>query len=805
MQLVARLSCLALAVTYATTAGAQSVRGTVMGSGSPVPGLTVILLDSTSATAASALTDDRGEFQLKAARPGTYRLRTLRIGFRTTISPPFALAVGQDITRPLNVEEIRFLLDTVRVTGRNSCRMASDSAIATFAVWEQVRAALTAVQVTAQEQQVTSTIIAYERTLDRSSRRVREQTGAVNTALVTRPWHSLDPRELRRSGYVAEQGDGAMFYAPGIDVLLSQEFVEDHCFRFAATDDAGQLGISFEPVPERKRIAEITGTMWLDRATAELRRVDFGYVNAPRAHLDEAAGAMEFTRLKDGRWAISRWNIRMPVLLMGYSSGREARIAEYRVAGGELALALRGADTLFKRPPLIITGHVVDSLTDAAVPRARLSLAGTTLGATSDLAGAFLIGDVLPGDYTLEVRTASLDSVGAVSQTPVTITGNASNLRVRVPTGQQIASSLCGAAAVEASGIVIGSVSLRGDTVIPAGIRIAAEWQQPYMRVTGGLVERGSRARWVEARADARGRYRICGVPVNMALTLRAESDSAAVTNTVTIPPGGRMARADLTLDVQAERGGLFAGQVVADSSLTPLPDAEVLVPTANRRATTNERGAFRMVDVPAGRHRVEVRRKGYTLASTEIDFAANQVQQRRIVMQPGVLEEPAGGGTETNLIASFEENRKAGRGQFMTREDIAKVGTRRTSDVLTRVPGAAMVRGRSNAAFPGSRRAGGNAARGDASARSDAASGLYCPDDLEVRSGIECGCYSQVFVNNMLVNRGTPTPPFDVNAVPAELLEALEYYRSAAETPARYSGSAAQCGVLVLWTRRAP
>jgi hypothetical protein len=164
--------------------------------------------------------------------------------------------------------------------------------------------------------------------------------------------------------------------------------------------------------------------------------------------------------------------------------------------------------------------------------------------------------------------------------------------------------------------------------------------------------------------------------------------------------------------------------------------------------------------------------------------------------MQPGVLEEPAPTVNERNLIASFEENRKAGRGHFLTRDEVAKIGSRRLSDVLNRIPGAPVMRGRSNAAFPG-------VAFNRGKSTNAVAAGVYCPDDSESRSGIQCGCYTQVYVNNMLVNRGNPTPPFDINTVPAEQLEALEYYRSAAETPPKYSGSAAQCGILVLWTKR--
>jgi hypothetical protein len=810
-----------------SVARGQSVRGTVMGSGTtPVAGVMVVLVDSASATVASSLSDERGAFFVRATKAGTYRLRTLRIGFRATITPSFALAAGQDITRRLDVEEIRFRLDTVRVTGRNACRQATDSAVATFAVWEQVRTVLTAVQLTAQEREITSTIIAYERRLDRTSRRVQEQTGTLNTALVTEPWHSRAPGMLREAGYVENSGaDGATFYAPGIDVLLSKEFVEDHCFRLARSENVSLLGISFEPNPERKKVAEIKGVMWLDRATSELRTVDFGYVNPPRARLDEGVGGMTFVRLKDGRWAISQWNIRMPVLLVGYSSGDEARVAEYRVAGGELSLVLRGGDTLFKRPPVVLGGVLTDSLTGAAVAQARIALAGTTLNTTSDLTGRFVIGDVLPGDYTIEVRTASLDSVTAVSQTAVSITGSITDLRLRIPTGQQIAGSLCGSARLEAPGIVLGTVSLRGDTLIPAGVKITAEWQQPFIKVEGGNTVMGKRSKWAEARADDRGRYRVCGVPVNFKFTMRAESDSASAVDTVTIPAGGRMARANLALDRAVTRGGVFAGTVVADSASVPLPDAEITLPSINRRSMTNEKGAFRMADIPIGKHQVEVRRRGYTLASAEIEFAPNQTQHRKIVMQPGVLEEPPPALNERNLIASFEENRRAGRGYFLTREELAKTGTRRMSDVVARIPGANVMRGRSNAGFPGAKasgaRQGGNVGRSPAGGgggppgaanqegrntpRSDAAAGIYCPDDVESRSGIECGCYSQVFVNNMLMNRGSPTPPFDVNTVATEQLDALEYYRSAAETPPKYSGSATQCGILVLWTKRSP
>src|SRR4051812_47763443 len=90
----------------ATSAGAvagQVVRGVAVDAAdAPVPGVVVLLLDGSSkATAARALTNERGEYRLATPRPGTYEVHTLRIGFRPVASEPVSLASGQEVTRCL--------------------------------------------------------------------------------------------------------------------------------------------------------------------------------------------------------------------------------------------------------------------------------------------------------------------------------------------------------------------------------------------------------------------------------------------------------------------------------------------------------------------------------------------------------------------------------------------------------------------------------------------------------------------------------------------------------------------------------
>src|SRR5687768_12772483 len=100
---------------------AQSVRGLIVerADGVPVPGAVVLLLDRSGGVAARALTNERGEYRLAAPSPGTYRVRTLRIGFRPMTSAPIGLAAGQEIAHAAMGAGAPVMLDTVRVLGRN--------------------------------------------------------------------------------------------------------------------------------------------------------------------------------------------------------------------------------------------------------------------------------------------------------------------------------------------------------------------------------------------------------------------------------------------------------------------------------------------------------------------------------------------------------------------------------------------------------------------------------------------------------------------------------------------------------------
>ena len=808
----------ALSFAAASAARAQTVRGVVVDpADQPVGGVVVLLVDSATRVDARALSDERGAFRLAAPRAGAYRLRTLRIGYRPVVSAPFQLLAGGEVTQRVVVTGLPVGLDTVRVAGQNVCRAFTDSGAATFAVWEQIRAALTAAELTASARAIAATTVTYARAFDpyagRPPGRVLREQANVSTDYVTRAWRSPPPDSLRRAGYVVTDRDNTItYYAPGLDMLLSPLFVEDHCFKL--TTDKKQpalLGIAFEPTPERARgVPDVRGTLWVDRASSELRRLEFRYVHLGPQQEEYAGGDMAFVRLRDGTWAVARWAIRMPVLEADVRPGHgaETRLTELRVDGGELALARRGADTLWARPPLVLRGLLRDSLSGDGVAGARVGLAGTAREATTDERGRFAIDGLLPGQYTAEIRTASLDSVLTVHRVPVTFVDSATALELRVPSAQQITMMVCGPSAARfTDGIVVGSLRLRGDstrTSVLRGARVVAEWQASATDST--------RLRRLEVRATSDGGFRLCAVPVNTAITIRATTDSAetAEPSVVRIAPGQRLARTAITLDRSAglaRLGATFTGVVVSDSTRQPVVGAEVALPDLGKSVLTDEHGAFRLGGIPAGEHTVMVRRIGYGAADTKVAFADHGTVERRVVLGRAVTLEPVVVSEKAldRYMPGFEDHRRTGLGHFLTRDDIAKYDGMRLATVLQQMPGLGIV-GERGHDWLASKRTPPPVCPQRGYVDCMHSHGFYLPDTGEAREGVAIACYAQVYVDGVLQNGvREPTEPFDLISIPPERVQAVEFYDGPSQTPLKYARMGSSCGVLVIWTRRSP
>lgn len=859
------VAAIGLCAASAPAISAQGIRGAVVdASGAPVPGVIVLLLDTRDSVESRALTNERGEYRVVAGRPGAYRLRSLRIGFRPTTSALINLAVGQEAMQQIPLTGIAIALDTIRVAGRNACRTRYDSAAATFAIWEQVRTALTATQLTRGIRGVEATLMMYERSMEPDRERVIAQQSSITSGLTRALWKSPTADSLRRGGYIVSNPDGSTTYwAPELAVLLSNAFVEDHCFRLASSRDTTRIGISFEPNRDRRGIAGIRGTLWLDRKSAELRQMEFRYVNATREQMyGSAGGQMEFRRTKYGAWIISSWGIRMPLLERRQSPAvgpgmrpsapvSEVHVAELKVAGGEVSLITRGLDTLYARPPLPLRGIVADSVSGLVIGGATVVLRGTGMSATTDFSGRFRIPDLLPGNYVLDVSTKALSGFGFKKVVPIIFTDSAAVHTVALPAVDQIASSTCpakhvGAAAQARDGIVGGTVRRVGDTIPPQKVRVIGRWAE---RTSTG-------ARWgvVEALTDSRGAFGLCGLPIGAEITVAAIGDDTAgshamrpvvqtipglvlpTTGTPTsiprgAPPaivavstsgrkfvaaspvgvrlnaGSRFATVELVLDPSLERGAVFSGVVLSDLNGQPIPNVEISVDGQSRQVWSDEHGVFRVDDVNPGTRVVAARRVGFAIKSESISFAPNEIVDRTIVLNRlAVLDTVI---TRSTGLSDFDERRKLGLGKFLTRSDIDKLQGRPIGATLSQLGGAGVSFGRRNQAWILSSRP----------RLTD--DNFWCPPDpkdrWEVGEDVRCGCYAQVYLDRTLMNppithRRTiggrtvitrPTPPFDVNSIPSHMMEAIEWYSGPAQTPHEFSSPGFACGVLVIHTRR--
>lgn len=315
---------LALALVLAAAPlAAQGVRGTLTEANgeTPVAGALVVLVDALGRPRTEVLTDARGHFLLRAPGPGRYTLRAERIGYTSTRSAPFDVEGRETVEVRLTAPSRTVMLEGLTVTATARCTIRPAEGAETAVLWEEVRKALRSSAGTRRQYPYRYRVRRTFREIDAASGVVRGEESRERDGFSDNPFAAVSPAELAERGYVEVRGDTVFFNAPDVDVLLSDAFEDAHCFRVrpAGPGEEGMIGLAFEPVARSaggSRNPGIRGVLWLDRASAELRRMDYTYVNLPpRVAEGVAEGSIEFQRLPNGAWIVPAWRIRMPAAL----------------------------------------------------------------------------------------------------------------------------------------------------------------------------------------------------------------------------------------------------------------------------------------------------------------------------------------------------------------------------------------------------------------------------------------------------------------------------------------------------------
>jgi hypothetical protein len=313
------------------------------GTADPVWGAFVILLDDSEREVSRVLSNEEGAFSLTARRPGLYKLRTERIGYASTVTAEFPLAAGETRSIQIEVPVDAIRLDELRVESERRCVIRPEEGIETARVWEEARKALSATRWAEAQQEYVYHMRRYQRQLDLQTRVILSEESEVGWRTGVKPFTTPTAANLMTLGFVQVSREDTSFYAPDADVLLSDEFLDSHCFRvrFGDGDRSGLVGLAFEPVAGRD-VSDVRGTLWLDQETAALLYIEYRYtaidLNVER---ESFGGRLDFDQLPNGRWIVRRWWIRGPIFSRP-TAGRAAKVVAIKQVGGEV-IAVRPA------------------------------------------------------------------------------------------------------------------------------------------------------------------------------------------------------------------------------------------------------------------------------------------------------------------------------------------------------------------------------------------------------------------------------------------------------------------------------
>lgn len=485
-------------------------------------------------------------------------------------------------------------------------------------------------------------------------------------------------------------------------------------------------------------------------------------------------------------------------------------------------LAAQGPTVSNRVTGAVIRGTVFDSLvSNRPLADAEVWIEGTSLVTRSDTRGAYRFDAVPAGKMVVGFSHPILDSigVGAPVKSLELVAGSGVTLPLTTPSIATVHQALCGAPRPDKTGLVIGVVrDVDRDTVV-AQVEVTAEWNALVLQQ--GAQPRNA-TQTARATTDANGRYVLCGVPNDIPIAVRGayhgrqggvvqlemqdrgmalrnltvsvaelaepalvpqkpaavavapKADSAAATAAATAPapaPPGIRGTARLSGRVTGENGVLIR-------------EAEVRVIGAAAVAVkTGDDGVYALRTLPAGSQTVEAKALGYApkRVVTDLKRASANTLDLSLSKAAVVLDEVSVTGFSTLFDRSgFEQRRRAGIGEYITEEDIKKRAAIRVEDVFRGLMSMQLA---------------------------PVGVGGYSPYFPRAQGGVDVNhiCYPRYWLDGNLLAPLDPNDPqltSNLNVEPTDI-RGIEVYPSASFVPPQYQPANANCGVIVIWTKR--
>lgn len=517
---------------FVSTASAQIVRGTVVdeSNNAALHGVFIALLDSAGNLRTGTLSDSRGFFAIRAPYEGTFSLRAERIGHRSITTPSFSLSEQTAHTVDIRVAIAAIALAPIDVTGTKRCELRREQGRRTAQLWDEARKALTVADLVEKEEWIRFESRSWTRELDPYTLDIRNESVRYGIS-GNKPYRAVSVDSLARFGFVQFYGNDIVYFGPDAEVLLSDVFLEQHCFRTVVGSGltGGLVGLAFEPV-QTKQERDIEGTLWMDAKSLELRHIEYRYTNMPRTHnLKTLGGRTDFRRLPNGAWIVDRWYIRMPMAALN-AIGNNVRLTAVQEEGGEVVSIRDARSSTRLVEDGSVTGAVYDSINNQPLTNALVYLSGTSYRATTDSAGRYTITDVPVGRYVVTFTHARLDSLLVFPQ-PMSVDVAKEDTAVVQLGIATVASQLREKCGVTSGGTLFGKVA-NADGVGQADAEVSVTFQK-YSRA-GASSRAGVEISGYTTTTDGAGRYVLCSLPGAQRLTVSVETLADQRTRVVT-------------------------------------------------------------------------------------------------------------------------------------------------------------------------------------------------------------------------------------------------------------------------------